>query len=79
MMLAWMKELIEKFLAAVLALMPLSPFNQFIDSLEELPYLGYLNYFVPVGAFLKIGAAWLAAIALFYVYSLILRWIKAID
>lgn len=78
-MITWMKELLDKFLSAVLALLPLSPFTQFIDSLEALPYLGYLNYFVPVGTFLKIGAAWLGAVALFYIYSVILRWIKAIE
>ena len=44
-----------------------------------LPYLGYLNYFVPVGTCLKIGAAWLSAIALFYLYSVVARWIKLIE
>lgn len=78
-MLDWMKELLAKFLNAVFELLPTSPFTSFIDALGELPYLGYLNYFVPVGTFLKIGAAWLSAIALFYVYSLILRWIRAIE
>ena len=47
--------------------------------LSQLPYLGYLNYFIPVGTFLKIGAAWLAAIALFYLYSVLARWIKLIE
>ncbi len=78
-MISWRKEILGKFLTAVLALLPLSPFTEFIDSLEALPYLGYVNYFVPVGTFLKIGAAWLASIALFYLYSIILRWIRAIE
>lgn len=79
MMIAFMKEMLDKLLSVILALLPLSPFTQYIDSLEKVPYLGYINYFVPVGTLLKIGAAWLSAIALFYLYSVIARWIKLIE
>ena len=78
-MLTWMKEILDKFLALIVPLLPLSPFAAYIDSLEQVPYLGYLNWFVPVGTCLKIGAAWLSAIALFYLYSVIARWIKLIE
>ena len=78
-MITWMKEILDKFLSLIVSLLPLSPFAGYIDKLEELPYLGYLNYFVPVGTFLKIGAAWLSAIALFYLYSVVARWIKLIE
>lgn len=77
-MIAFMKEMLDKFLVAILSVLPLSPFAPVIDSLEQLPYLGYINYFVPVGAILKIGTAWLTAIALFYLYSVLARWIKLI-
>ncbi|WP_411338355.1 hypothetical protein [Ruminococcus gauvreauii] len=72
-------ELVTRFLDWVLKLLPTSPFAPFLDGLETLPYLGYLNYFIPVGTFLKIGAAWLVSIGLFYLYSIILRWIRAIE
>lgn len=78
-MIKFMKEILDKLLAAILALLPLSPFAGFIDSLEAVPYLGYINYFIPVGAMLKIGTAWLSAIALFYLYSVLARWIKLIE
>lgn len=78
-MIAFMKEMLDKLLAVILSLLPLSPFAEFIGSLEQVPYLGYINYFVPVGTCLKIGAAWLSAIALFYLYSVIARWIKLIE
>lgn len=78
-MLLWMKEMLDKFLSVLLSVLPLSPFAGFIDSLEEIPYLGYLNYFIPVGTCLKIGAAWLSAIALFYLYSVVARWVKLIE
>lgn len=77
-MVEWMNELLNKFLDWVLQLLPLSPFRDVIDELAALPYLGYINWLVPVGRFLKIGAAWLGAITLYYMYSIILRWIKAI-
>lgn len=72
-------ELVTQFLDTVLKVLPTSPFRDFISTLEELPYLGYLNYFVPIGTFIKIGTAWLGAIALFYLYSIVLRWIRAIE
>ena len=78
-MIAFMKEMLDKFLALILSLLPLSPFVEFIDSLDEIPYLGYINYFLPVGTMLKIGAAWLSAIAIFYLYSVVARWIKLIE
>lgn len=72
-------EIVTKFLDWVLALLPHSPFASFLDELEGLPFLGYLNYFFPVGTCIKIGEAWLVAVGLFYLYSIILRWIRAID
>ena len=78
-MIAFMKEILGQFLEWVLALLPTSPFTDFINACENLPYLGWLNWFVPVGQMIAIGEAWLVAIGLFYMYSIILRWIKAID
>ena len=60
-MIKFMKEILDKLLSVILSLLPFSPFADAIDNLSQLPYLGYLNYFVPVGTFLKIGTAWLAA------------------
>ncbi len=71
--------MLDKLLSVILSLLPLSPFADAIDSLTQLPYLGYLNYFIPVGTCIKIGEAWLAAIALFYLYSVVARWIKLIE
>ena len=78
-MIKFMKEILDKLLSVILSLLPLSPFADAIDSLTQLPYLAYLNYFVPINTFIKIGKAWLAAIALFYLYSVIARWIKLIE
>lgn len=71
-------DIVTRFFDWVLALLPHSPFSAFLDALDSIPWLGYLNYFVPVGTFLAIGEAWLTAIGVFYLYSIILRWIRAI-
>lgn len=74
-----MKNLLDKFLQGVLSLFPLSPFQPVIEELGNLPYLGYINWFVPIGDFVKIGTVWLAAIAVYYAWSVIARWIKVIS
>lgn len=65
-------------LQGLLSLLPTSPFQEFIAEFSSLPYLGYLNWFFPVGKCLDVLLAWCAAIALFYIYSVIMRWVKLI-
>lgn len=77
-MLAWMEELLNKFLHVIVSLLPLSPFAEPIAALANLPYLGYINYFFPVGDCVKIGVAWVTAIGVYYLYSVIARWLKLI-
>lgn len=67
------------FLTFAIGLLPESPFTVFIQAINNLPYLDVLNWFVPVSEIVAIGQAWLIAVTLFYVASLILRWIKAIE
>lgn len=78
-MFTFMKEILDKFLSFLLSILPTSPFAPMIDSLEQMPYLGYINYFVPVGTCIKIGETWLAAIVIFYLWSVVARWIKLIE
>lgn len=59
--------------------LPESPFQKFYKSLGQIPGLGYLNYFVPVSEMIVILESWLAAIAIFYIYQIALRWIKMIE
>lgn len=78
-MIAWMKEMLDAFLDLILKLLPLSPFAPYISELKDVPYLGYINWFIPVGTFVKIGMAWLVAIAIYYLYMVVARWIKLIS
>lgn len=68
----------QKFSEALMQVLPLSPFQQYIDQFRSLPYLGWLNWFFPVGACLTVMAAWLVAVGLFYLYSILMRWLKII-
>ena len=72
-------EIITQFGQWVMGLLPTSPFVSFINALEKIPFLSALNYFVPISTFISIGEAWLVVIGVFYLYSIILRWIRAIS
>ena len=77
-MLAWFSELMTAFAATLAKVLPTSPFQQYIQLFGDLPYLGILNWFIPVKAFINIGKAWLMVIAAFYLYSVVMRWVKMI-
>lgn len=78
-MLDWMSELFGGFAESLMEVLPTSPFAPFIEEFSNLPYLSWLNWFVPIGAAIRVLEVWLAAITVFYIYSIILRWIKAIE
>lgn len=56
----------DKLFSALISILPGDPFRGFLDEFASIPYLGYLNWFIPVGRCVQIGAAWLAAIVVFY-------------
>lgn len=62
----------------IIKVLPLSPFAQYIDRFAALPYLSYLNWFVPISEMLAVGLSWLSAITIFYLISVIMRWVKLI-
>lgn len=78
-MLKFMKELLDRFLDFIIMLLPTSPFAGVIDELAQFPYLSYVNWLIPFGDLLAIGGTWLIAVAGFYLYSVIARWIKLIN
>ena len=53
-------------------LLPKDPFREYIEEVatyfDTQEWIGILNYFVPLGAFVKIGSAWLVAVAAYLVY-----------
>lgn len=71
-------DFVEKVADAIIMLLPDSPFKDVDIPAEVKQLFGYVNYFVPIAAMLSIGAAWLSAIGIYYLYQTILRWSKAI-
>lgn len=70
----WVATMVNNILSAL----PTSPFQNFIDSWVAPEYLGWLNWFIPVSQILTILTAWLASIAIFYLFSVIMRWTNLI-
>lgn len=60
----------------IISFLPGSPFKGFIGLATSIPYLGILNWFVPVSEIIGVMEVWLTAIALFYMYSAIMRFIR---
>lgn len=68
----------QSFAGKVLSMLPQSPTidNAALETFTQ--YAGYVNYFIPVGAYLTFLAGLLAAVAVYYVAMVILRWLKLI-
>lgn len=75
-------EFISKGLMAILSFLPDSPFK-LLDRLDPsgviAEILGFVNWFVPIYTFVGIFEGWLVCVALYYVYQIGLRWLKAIE
>ena len=74
-----MSELWNSFGDVITNILPMSPFRGFIQSIGQLPYLGWLNWFIPIQDLITIFGAWLGAVAIFYLYQIVLRWVKVIQ
>lgn len=77
-MLLFMQELFTSFATLLMRVLPRSPFDQYISAFGDFKYLNWLNWFIPVRACLIIFSSWLTCVSLFYLYSIIMRWIKMI-
>lgn len=74
----WLGEQLENIASWVLWLLPDSPFQMLNNSVIA-PYLGYINWILPLDFVVSTLSLWLVAVAGYYIYSMILRWIKAVD
>ena len=74
-----LKTMWSNFGSEVMKVLPLSPFRDWISYLAAVPYLGYIKWFIPLATIAKITAAWVGAIATYYIYSTILRWLNMVE
>lgn len=62
-------------LSWVVNLLPASPF-QLIDNSPIQPFIATFNWFVPLNTIIAILELWLIAVGTYYLYMVILRWVK---
>lgn len=65
-------------LSWVVHLLPDSPFRAIANS-DVQSFIGTLNWFLPMSQIVAEMELWITAVAIFYVYQVILRWIRAIE
>ena len=73
-----MGDIFQRMGDFLINVLPLSPFRGFIDSIGSFEFLGWLNWFFPVGDCLMVLGAWVSVIAMFFLYSIVMRWLKVI-
>lgn len=64
--------------SGLISVFPPSPFSV-IDKSGYSYILSKINFFVPFYELISIMESWLIVISIFYLYSLIARWVKAIE
>lgn len=77
-MLSDLSSVFDGLIQRVLQVLPTSPLREFIDSMGDIPYLSYLNWFFPVSEIIAVLSLWITAIGLFYLWSVVLRWLRVI-
>ena len=69
-------EIFNTLWVAIVSFLPGSPFKAIIASLDGLPYMAEFNWFFPVHECVIVIEVWLTAVALYYTYMAIMRFIK---
>lgn len=71
-------SLFTKIIDGLLSFLPNSPFQSLLQNMNALPYLPVLNWFFPISEIAYVTGLWLGAIAIYYIYSALLRFVRAI-
>ncbi len=72
-------DLLGTLLSLVFSFLPDSPFASLTIPEYVRTILGYANYFLPISEIVATLGLWSAAIVVYFIYSIVLRFIKAID
>lgn len=72
-------NLLKQLLNALVMLLPTSPFIKITDYIDSVPFVSYINWFIPFNILVAITEIWLVSVGLFYLYMVVLRWVKAIE
>ncbi|ACL75923.1 hypothetical protein [Ruminiclostridium cellulolyticum] len=71
-------SLLMSALTWVVQFLPDSPF-QLINNSDVQSFMGTLNWILPIGQMVAELQLWISAVAVYYIYQIVLRWIRAID
>ena len=74
----WLRQSFEGLIPRIMQVLPRSPFLGFRDLAANVPYLGMVNWFIEVAEMIAVIEAWAAAIAVYYLYSVVARWVRLI-
>lgn len=69
-------DIFNQLFNSIIAFLPGSPFKAIIAQLSNIPYMKYFNWFFPVHECVIVLEVWLTAVALYYMYSAIMRFIR---
>lgn len=69
-------DIFTQLWGTIISFLPGSPFRNIIASLSYVPYMQYLNWFFPVHECVIVLEVWLTAVAIYYTYSAIMRFIR---
>ena len=77
----WITSGLIDLAISIIEIFPTSPFVVLdeLSNTEIYEWIQMLNWFVPVSSFVAILEAWLSCVAVYYVYQVVLRWIKVIE
>lgn len=77
--------LFARFGGALMQVLPASPFATFFAQWATgsgyaalRSGIGWLNWFFPAAACVRILEAWLVAVLAYYLYAIVMRWLKVI-
>jgi len=76
-----LSDALVSFAVGVIELFPASPFTVLdeLSNSEVYEWLRMVNWFIPIGTFVGIFEGWLVCVAAYYVYQVVLRWVKVIE
>lgn len=81
MLLKLLQGIIDGFVAVlqgIISVLPGSPFNGLSAMTLDSKWFGVICYVVPVPQIVAVLEAWIIAVGTFYLYQVILRWVKAV-
>lgn len=71
--------LLNNLLVFAVSGLPTSPFTFITMNSSVSRYIGSINYFIPISYMVSVLQVWCVAIAIFYIWQVLLRWAKAIQ